>query len=98
MAENQHRLIKGYRDLSPEEIALMNRIKDFGKLAEELCNVVDHHIMDQRSSANVLMTEDRSETDRLTLAEPEKWARWARDGMQANLMYLTRAVAQPTTF
>lgn len=29
--ENQHRKIKGYRELSQEEIDLMNRIKEQGK-------------------------------------------------------------------
>lgn len=29
--ENQHRQIKGYRDLSPEEIAAMNEIKALGE-------------------------------------------------------------------
>lgn len=28
--ENQHRLIKGYRDLSQEEIDLMNEVKEHG--------------------------------------------------------------------
>lgn len=28
--ENQHRLIKGYRDLSAEEIAAMNKLKALG--------------------------------------------------------------------
>lgn len=40
--ENQHRLIKGYRDLSEEEIALMNDIKaiaeEVGILAERVKN------------------------------------------------------------
>jgi hypothetical protein len=46
--ENQHRKIKGYRDLSQEEIDLMNRIKSFGpelkKLCEDLSQIegVDH--------------------------------------------------------
>lgn len=30
MVDNQHRIIKGYRDLSKEEIDLMNQIKDVG--------------------------------------------------------------------
>lgn len=38
--ENQHKLISGYRDLSEEEIALMNRIKakaeEVGALVSEL--------------------------------------------------------------
>lgn len=38
--DNQHRQIKGYRELSPEEIALMNEIKakgaEIGSLVEKL--------------------------------------------------------------
>lgn len=40
MVDNQHQKIKGYRDLSEEEIALMNDAKgkaeDIGKLIEVL--------------------------------------------------------------
>lgn len=34
--DNQHRKIKGYRDLNQEEIDLMNRIKSFGPDLEAL--------------------------------------------------------------
>lgn len=34
--ENQHRQIKGYRELSAEEIALMNEIKGKGAELEQL--------------------------------------------------------------
>jgi hypothetical protein len=34
--ENQHRLIKGYRELSQEEIDLMNDIKQVGQTLETL--------------------------------------------------------------
>lgn len=34
--ENQHKKIVGYRDLSAEEIALMNKIKESGKTLEAL--------------------------------------------------------------
>lgn len=40
MAENQHKKIKGYRDLSEEEIALMNEVKEMeaevGRLVKKL--------------------------------------------------------------
>jgi hypothetical protein len=37
--DNQHKLIKGYRDLSAEEIALMNKIKqELGTKLEEVVN------------------------------------------------------------
>ena len=34
--ENQHRHIKGYRELSPEEVALMNEVKAKGEELGEL--------------------------------------------------------------
>jgi hypothetical protein len=34
--ENQHTLIKGYRDLTEEEIGLMNKIKANGTVLEDL--------------------------------------------------------------
>lgn len=50
--DNQHRQIKGYRDLSAEEIALMNDIKqkahDVGELLDRLKSVPT---LDQRAVA-----------------------------------------------
>lgn len=47
--ENQHRKIKGYRELSQEEIDLMNAVKEqgavLGELVESLRNT---HGIDQR--------------------------------------------------
>jgi hypothetical protein len=42
--ENQHRQIKGYRELNETEIAQMNRIKELGPLIEEV-------VADLRSNA-----------------------------------------------
>ena len=42
--ENQHRQIKGYRELNEGEIAQMNRIKELGPLIEEV-------VADLRSNA-----------------------------------------------
>jgi hypothetical protein len=43
--ENQHRLIKGYRDLTPEEIGLMNDIKakaeEVGALVERVAQLAE---------------------------------------------------------
>jgi hypothetical protein len=47
--ENQHRQILGYRDLSPEEIALMNDIKQMGVLLGDLIERLRHRPdLDQR--------------------------------------------------
>jgi len=39
--DNQHKLIKGYRDLSQEEIDMMNRIKSLGSDLEDLIARLD---------------------------------------------------------
>jgi nitrate reductase assembly molybdenum cofactor insertion protein NarJ len=49
--DNQHRKIKGYRELSKEELAVMNQIKqkgvELGELVDELRNL-DMLDLDQR--------------------------------------------------
>lgn len=40
--DNQHKLIKGYRDLTEEEIATMNRIKSLGSDLEDLIAALDN--------------------------------------------------------
>jgi hypothetical protein len=101
--DNQHRQIKGYRDLSQAEIDLMNEIKALGPTIEALCDKIAAHVEAQHDAcyeANdapiTLINAD--EKARLDRANPRRWLIWGRDGMQANLMYLTRAVAQPTFF
>lgn len=42
--ENQHRKIKGYRELSAEEIDLMNRIKDKGAELLTLCGELERNL------------------------------------------------------
>ncbi len=55
--DNQHRQIKGYRELSPDEIALMNRVKakaeEVGALVGELQQVAG---LDQ-SAVSIARTE-----------------------------------------
>lgn len=101
--ENQHRKISGYRELSQAEIDLMNEIKALGPTIETLCAKIDAHIKSQRDACYEgndapIVLIDKDEQARLDAASPERWAQWGKEGMQANLMYLTRAVAQPTFF
>ena len=53
--ENQHKMIKGYRDLSLEEVGLMNRIKTKGAellaLQEELANRLDTDFESKQAEA-----------------------------------------------
>jgi hypothetical protein len=47
--ENQHRLIQGYRELSQEEIDLMNDIKQVGQTLETLIQrLIDTDVTDKR--------------------------------------------------
>lgn len=46
--ENQHQKIKGYRDLSQEEIDLMNEIKAIGPQVQAVIEKVQNHIATQR--------------------------------------------------
>ena len=85
--DNQHKKIIGYRDLTQEEINLMNRIKGIGKELEKLIDEVEH---------TNLSTGTRSELDEI--AEPEMWTHQAKINLKIGLMALTRAVAKSTSF
>lgn len=97
--ENQHRKITGYRELSQEEIDLMNEIKATGEQLEKLIEKVSGHIENQAEQAFVIKIDsDNAEAVRVMKADPRKWAHIAEDHLQQGLMALTRAVAQPTSF
>lgn len=94
--ENQH------RELSQEEVDLMNKINAFGPQLESLCDEVKAHIESQRDlldqAEGVVGCDATVERGRLDAANPEHWESWGRSSLQAALMYLTRSVAQPTFF
>ena len=94
--DNQHKLIKGYRDLSQGEIDLMNEIKSAGAMLEAIILKVQEHIEDQFSQATNEYNE--TEVERLESADPVTWCTQARHELQTGLMKLTRSVAQPTFF
>ena len=102
--ENQHRKITGYRELTEEETDLMNRIKAIGEEFKALIDSVEDHLDDQLDVAITLQcnrndeTEGTTEIKRIDQAEPNRWKAKAKSSIQDGLMFLTRAVAQPTTF
>ena len=98
--ENQHRKITGYRELSQDEINLMNEIKSLGPQIESVLIRVQNHLSQQREDCIALGSgeEAQSLTARLDNATPERFAALAKTDFQTALMYLTRAVAQPTFF
>lgn len=93
--ENQHRQIKGYRELNAGEIALMNEIKTKGLELGALIGRVHEHLQGQVVDA---ANGDHDEAMRIDAAQPQRWVAIARTDFQTGLMALTRSVAQPTFF
>ena len=93
--ENQHRKIKGYRELSQEEIDLMNEIKAKAEELEILVQKVDAKVKHQGTEA---LRQGGEEAERINAAQPMRWASIARTDLQTGIMALVRAVAQPETF
>ena len=64
--ENQHRHIKGYRELIPEEIDLMNRIKEKGAellaLQDELNDLLMQQMQDKYKAALSVAEKERIES------------------------------------
>lgn len=94
--ENQHRKIRGYRELSQAEINLMNKIKELGPLIEAVELEVAEHVAHQRLDCYNQI--DNKELRRMEEATPERFIALAKTEFQTGLMYLTRAVAQPTFY
>lgn len=89
--ENQHRKITGYRELTQEEIDLMNEIKALGISLEAIIIRVNTHITKERQNAP-------KANIRMDNATPERFLALAKTEFQTGLMYATRAVAQPEFF
>lgn len=102
--ENQHRKIKGYRELTQAEIDLMNEIKLKGAELEDLLIKAASHVQRQKDAAQTaqpgepLTDAQHTELDRLFAAQPDKWIEISATHFQEGLMALTRAIAQPTFF
>lgn len=89
--KDQHTKIKGYRDLSQQEIDLMNRIKDHGEKTRELLNELNklrNHQMIHMD--NSLTPEQKNESVRCIDR--------ATAHLQTGQMWFVRAVALPDSF
>ncbi len=94
--DNQHQHIKGYRDLSPEEIALMNE----GKALAEKCGayVAKLRAMPATGANGVpFVTEPTDSTPACTSVD-QRWISIGATDLQRGFMALIRGIAQPTTF
>lgn len=87
--DNQHRKIKGYRELNQDEIDLMNEIKqkgvELGELHAKVMKALDARDEGGLSEINVN-------------GDVFRWASIGKTNLQTGLMALTRAVAAPEFF
>ena len=84
--KNQHKKIKGYRDLLQSEINLMNRIKEHGEKTNTLINELETLRND-----DMTLTQD-------SLDETLRCIEISKEKLQTGQMWLTRAVALPESF
>lgn len=84
--DNQHRQIKGYRELDQETIDTMNLIKAKGRELDELIS----RLIDRQ--AEITSTHGTGD------GEPFRWISIGKTHLQQGLMALTRAVAKPEFF
>lgn len=87
--ENQHRMISGYRDLSVEEITLMNEAKALASAVGEFCDRLER--MPRAHPADPAANPE-------PVAIDARWLAIGRTDLQRGFMSLIRSVAKPTTF
>lgn len=96
--DNQHKIIKGYRDLSQTEIDLMNAVKAKAEEVKQLIKDVELHLDNQYNASGYLNIPQTQEFKRLEDAEPLSWLLAGQHDLQTGFMKLVRSIAQPTTF
>lgn len=90
--DNQHKAIKGYRDLSEAEIDMMNKIKTLAEQAGSL-------VAELRSIPNTPPGSLPQQADGwFGFTVDQRWVSIGATDLQTAFMALTRAVASPTTF
>src|SRR5262245_27847439 len=92
--DNQHRKIKGYRELTQAEVDLMNEVKEHGERTRELiakCEAFDHNNPPQGDVDEVAAAVQRRN-------DAGRWRAIAKTHFQEGLMALTRSVAKPEFF
>ena len=82
--ENQHKLIKGYRDLSQEEIDLMNEGKELASSVGEWIKKLEKSTVNV-NSVNIYIANKR-------------WLEIGKTDLQKGFMATIRSIARPTTF
>lgn len=86
--DNQHKKISGYRDLTQDEIDLMNEAKALEAKCLALHTKIVARLADQEASTN-------EERQRVGVAQANRWAAIGRTDIETGFMALVRSIAQP---
>ena len=86
--DNQHRQISGYRDLTQEEIDLMNEAKALEAKCLAFQKKVMRYLAEQEQQGAGEMHRQRE-------AFAHRWAQIGKTDIEKGFMALVRAVAQP---
>ena len=84
--DNQHKKIKGYRDLIQEEIDLMNEIKEKAQEVYDLVHKLEH------------IEGKPCDAPNGTTFPNQRWLAEGRMDLQKGFMCLIRSVAKPLSF
>jgi hypothetical protein len=88
--DNQHRKIKGYRDLSQAEIDLMNE----AKALSEQCGAFVEKLREHGAA----LTDQNTGEIAFVKTLDQRWVSIGATDLQRGFMALIRGITQPTTF
>lgn len=109
---NSPSITPGHRVMTPEQIALIEKVRALGIAIEGVLNEVKVEVRtnraeiermrqwvnDARASGSSPQTNIDEREAAIVAAEPERWLAMARTDLQTGLMKLTRSIAQPGFF
>ena len=93
--KDQHKKIKGYRDLDQQEIDLMNRIKAHAEETKELLNEVSSLRKKEPSCVETCSSAYKTPEQ---FDESFRCLALAKTNLQQGYMWFVRAVAMPDSF
>lgn len=96
--DNQHKKIKGYRDLSQEEIDLMNKLKEKAEEVKLVLEEILKYREGQWEAWYNITEDDVNGLTEIQLLESERNLHIAKENLQQGFMWAVRGVALPETF
>ncbi len=88
--KDQHKLIKGYRDLNEDEIDLINRVKEHAEKTDNLLQELAKYRDSMQSQMAPLSINQYQESKRCLAI--------AKTKLQTGQMWFVRAIALPESF